>query len=178
MLRWTSHTGDPMLGYGTEDGALGKEYKILPEHIDTKEIYVDVSLSHYIPTDELQQINAATILIKEVGIAFVDAAKKLNIANPEELQARYEQEQLDKAELAIAIKKMNAKADLEIQLEQMKALQGMQGPPQAPPSPGGMNETSMSNARMADTTGFAQSRTGAPREEAQSIACVRVSSAS
>lgn len=164
MLRWTAHTGDELLGYGTEDGDTGKEYKINPKHIDPKEIYVDVTLSHHIPTDELGQINAVTILMKEVGISFVDAAKRLGIPNPEELLARKRQEDLDNAEYAIAIKKMNAVADLEIkqanmaidmqaqQAMQAQAQQQAQGQQQqqAQQQQGGMNPESMSNARMAN----------------------------
>ena len=173
MLRWTSHTGQELLGYGFGDGDLGKEYKIRPEHIDTKEIYVDVTLSHHIPTDELQQINAVTILMKEVGISFIDAAKKLDIPNPEELQARYRQEQFDNAEIAIAIKMMNAEADLAIQAKQMQlqmgAEQAMQQQQQPPQQGGGPNPESASQARLAGDS-FAPNRTGAPRREAQSIA--------
>ncbi|MCK5851271.1 MAG: hypothetical protein KAH23_10175, partial [Kiritimatiellae bacterium] len=158
---------------GTEEGSIGKEYKLESKHIDTKEIYVDVTLSHHIPTDELQQINAVTILMKEVGISFIDAAKKLDIPNPEELQARFRQEQLDNAELAIAIKKMNAEADLEIQAKQMQLQMGIQqavqAQQQAQQQGGGENPESMSQARMANE-GMNPTRTGAPRREAQSIA--------
>ena len=154
MLRWTAHTKTDLLGYGTEDGSLGKEYKVESKHIDPKEIYVEATLSHHIPTDELQQINAVTILMKEVGISFIDAAKKLNIPNPEELQARYRQEQLDNAELAIAIKMMNADADLAIQAKQMdmqmKAQQAMQQQQQPPQQGGGANAESESQARLAN----------------------------
>ena len=171
-LRWTAHTGDDMLGYGTKGDSLGVEYRTKPEHIETKEIYIDVTLSHHIPTDELQQINAVTILMKEVGISFVDAAKRLNVSNPEELLARKRQEDLDNAEYGIAIKKMNADADLEIEAKRMQmqvgmqqALQAQQQPPQQP----GANPESQSQARMAQG-GFPPTRTGNPRREAQSIA--------
>jgi len=178
ILRWTAYTKDDLVGYGTQDGSMGVEYTGKPEHIDPKEIYVEVRLSHHIPTDELQQINAVTILMKEVGISFIDAAKKLDIANPEELLDRFNQEQLDKAELAIAVKKMNADADLEIQEKQMQLemkfqqeamqqqmqAQQMQAQQQAEQG-GGMNAESESQARMAgggqrQPTSVAQGRGG------------------
>lgn len=176
ILRWTAHTGDDLIGYGSQDGNVGIEYRTQSKHIDPKDIYVSVTLSHHIPTDELQQINAVTILMKEVGISFVDAAKKLDIPNPEELQARYRQEQLDNAQVAIAIKKMNAEADLEIQAMQMQMQMGMQQQVQQQQiaqqqqmQGGGMNEESMSQLRMAQG-GMPDGRTGAPRREAQSLA--------
>ena len=183
ILRWTSYTGDDLLGYGTEDGSLGKEYKIESKHIDPKEIYVSATLSHHIPTDELQQINAVTILMKEVGISFIDAAKKLDIPNPEELQQRFRQEQLDNAEIAIVIKKRNAEVDLEISSKQMQMEAGIQQQmqeqqmqqqqqmqmQQMEQQGGGENAESQSQARMAQG-GFSPTRTGNPRREAQSIA--------
>lgn len=171
ILRWSAHTGDDLTGYGAQDGNMGEELRTKSTYIDPKEIYVEVKLSHHIPTDELQQINAVTILMKEVGISFVDAAKKLDIPNPEELLDRYEQEQLDKAQLAIAIKKMNADADLEIEAKRMQLQMGMQQQMEQAQQQqqGGLNAESESQARMAQG-GFSPHRTGAPRREAQSIA--------
>lgn len=148
VLRWTSHTGEDLVGYGTKDGSLGVEYRTQPKHIETKEIYTSVTLSHHIPTDELAQINAVTILMNEVGISFIDAAKKLNISNPEELLARKRQEDLDNAMYAIAIKEMNAESDLGILTKRMQLEASMQPPP-APPAPGGENPESESQARLA-----------------------------
>ena len=164
-----------MLGYGTKGDSLGVEYRTKPEHIETKEIYVDVTLSHHIPTDELQQINAVTILMKEVGISFVDAAKRLNVSNPEELLARKRQEDLDNAEYGIAIKKMDADADLEIEAKRMQLQASIQQQmrqaqqQQTAQQGGGPNAESQSQARMAQG-GFPPTRTGNPRREAQSIA--------
>jgi len=169
ILRWTAHTGDPLIGYGTKDGSLGVEYRTPPEHIDTKEIYVSATLSHHIPTDELQQLNAVTIMMKELGISFVDAAKKLDIPNPEELKARYVQEQFDNAAVANRIKIMDAEGDAKA-LQIMQAAQPPEPPPpEPPPQQGGENEASLSNARLAQN-GLAPTRTGAGRKLAQSIA--------
>ena len=147
VLRWTAYTKDDLVGYGTQDGNMGEELKTQAKHIDTKEIYVKATLAHHIPTDELQQINAVTILMKEVGISFIDAAERLNIPNPEELLARKRQEDFDNATHAIAIKELNAESDLKIQAKQiqmqMEAQQAMQA------QQGGMNPESESNARMA-----------------------------
>ena len=86
--------------------------------------------------------------MKEVGISFVDAAKRLNISNPEELLARARQERLDNAELELAIKRMNAEVDLEIQAKQMQMQMGLQQAMQQQ-GPGGPNAESESQARMA-----------------------------
>lgn len=151
ILRWTAHTGDDLVGYGTGDGNLGVEYRTEQKHIDTKEIYISATLSHHIPTDELGRINAVTILMKEVGISFIDAAERLDISNPEELLARKRQEDLDNAMYAIAIKEMNAESDLKIQAKQMELQVGMQQAlqAQAQQQQGGENAESLSQARLA-----------------------------
>ena len=152
VLRWTSHTGDDLVGYGTGDGNLGVEYRNESKFIEPTEIYTGVTLSHHIPTDELQQINAVTILMKEIGISFVDAAERLNIPNPEELLERKRQEDLDNAMYAIAIKEMNAESDLKIQAKQMELQMGMQQQIQAQQQAlqgGGPNAESESQARLA-----------------------------
>ncbi len=151
ILRWTAHTGDDLVGYGTKDGNLGKEYRNESKYIEPKEIYTGVTLSHHIPTDELAQINAVTILMKEIGISFVDAAKKLNISNPEELLARKRQEDLDNAMYAIAIKELNAESDLKIQAKQMQLQMGLEQAmqAQAQAQQGGPNPESVSQARLA-----------------------------
>ena len=174
MLRWTAHTKEPLLGYGAGDDNLGKQYRLDPEHIDPKAIYVDVTLSHHIPTDELQQINAVTMLMKEVGISFVDAAKRLNISNPEEMLERKRQEMLDEAMFANELKKISAQADLAIQAQQMQMQmqaqmvgQAQQMKMQQAAQGGGMNEESLSQGRMAQG-GANPGRLGNPRTPPQS----------
>ena len=152
-LRWTAHTGDDLVGYGTKDGNLGVEYRNESKYIEPTEIYTGVTLSQHIPTDELQQINAVTILMNEIGISFIDAAKKLDISNPEELLARKRQEDLDNAMHAIGIKEMDAESELKIlekrmrlEMSMQQQLQVQQQPPQ---QGGGPNAESESQARLA-----------------------------
>ncbi len=172
ILRWTAHTGDDLVGYGTRDRNLGVEFRTPSNQVDPKEIYINVTLSHHIPTDELQQINAVTILMNEVGISFIDAATRLNISNPEELLARKRQEDLDSAMLAIAIKEMNAESDLKIQAQQMQLQMGMQqqllaqqqAQQQPPQQGGGSNLESARQARLA------QGGQRTPPSSAQSLA--------
>lgn len=166
MLRWTAHTKTDLVGYGYQDANMGKEFVLQPKHIDPEEIYVSARLSHYLPTDELQRINAATILMKEMGFGFVDACKKLEVPNPEEILARAEQEMLNRAAVERRIKLLDAEVDMQIRRDMLELEMGMTQPEEPPAEPG-MNEESVSNARMAQ---FGPTRTGQPRREAQSIA--------
>ena len=75
---------------------------------------------------------------------------------------------------------MNAAADLEIQnaamqmqagfAQQVQQQQQLQAPQQPQLGPGGENEESASQRRIAEASPFAPSRTGAERKQAQSIA--------
>ena len=170
ILRWTAHTGDDLVGYGFQDANTGVELVQKKEYIDPEELYVTAMLSHHIPTDELQQINAAITMMNELGISFIDAAKKLDIANPEELLARANQEKLNNAAVDRKIREMDAELDLKILADRMELEMSMAPPEQPPAEPGGANEESASQSRTAATNPFAPSRTGAERKEAQSLA--------
>jgi len=119
MIRWTAHTGDTMVGYGTGDEDMGREYTLGKETIDPNNIYIDAKLSTHIPTDRQQRINSASILIREMDYSKEDAYRELDIANPEEIIERRRQEILDESMLANTIKEMNAETDLRIQEQQM-----------------------------------------------------------
>jgi len=170
ILRWTAHTGDDLVGYGFQDASMGKELVQKKEHIDPQDIYVNVSLSHHIPTDELQQINAATMLMRDLGISFVDAAKKLDISNPEEMLARANQERLNQAAIERRIREMDAESDLKIQAKQMQLQMGAQQAQRQQQmeiiqnAQGGMNEESMSQSRTAGASDLAPSKTGGERK--------------
>ena len=170
ILRWTAHTGDDLVGYGFQDANMGKELVQKKEHTDPQELYVSAILSHHIPTDELQQINAATIMMRDLGISFIDAARKLDIANPEELLARANQEKLNNAAVDRRIRKDDAALELEIARGMMQLQAGIEQQQQPPPEQGGANEEAEAQARLAGASPFAPSRTGAEREEAQSLA--------
>ena len=177
MLKWCAHTKEDMtaLGDGSQDDA-GKQYRLKWEHIQPDAIDVEVELTAHVPTDKLQQINAAVLLMKELGFPRAQAWRDLGEENPEDLRKEREQEMLDEAMFASEIKKIQAGVDLQIQQQQMamqmqarQAMMAQQQAMQPPQQGGGMNEESMSQQRMANG-GMPPTRTGAPRREAQSRA--------
>ena len=186
MLKWCAHTREDMtaLGDGTKDD-LGKQYRLKWEHIQPDAIDVEVKLTAHVPTDRLQKINAATLLVKELDFPKAKAYKELDEENPEELRKEREQEIMNETMFTAELKKIQAQTDLQIQAVQMQMQAQMQQMQQArqmqmqaqmqqaqqmqPRQGGGPNEESMSQQRMANG-GMSSTRTGAPRREAQSMA--------
>ena len=159
MLKWCAHTKEDMtsLGDGSKEDA-GKQYRLRWEHIQPDAIDVEVELTAHVPTDRLQQINAGVMMNKELNYPITKIYRDLGEENPEEIVEEWEQEQFDRTVLQNELKKLAAEGDAEI-------MEMMQPPQQG----GGMNEESMSQARMANG-GMPPTRTGAPRREAQSQA--------
>ena len=157
MLRWSAHTKEDItaLGDGSRKDA-GRSYRLKWEHIQPDAIDIEVELTTHVPTDRLQQLNAAILANKELNFPKARVYRDLDEENPEELIAEWEQEQLDTAAFQNEVKKLVAEGEREIAMSMQ--------PPQ-----GGMNEESMSQARMANN-GFSPRRTGAPRRKAQSMA--------
>lgn len=160
MMRWSAYTKEDITALGDgNDNALGRQYRLRWEHIQPNAIDAEVKLSAHVPTDRLQKINAAILMNKELNFSKEDAYKEVDVPNPEEVIDRWEQEQLNDVTLQGEMRVISAGYEAQ-------AMQKIQTA-QAPPNPGGMNEASMSNARLANG---ATGRTGIPREEAQSIA--------
>jgi len=162
MLRWAAHTEEDITALGNGDNINGDDagrlYRLKWEHIQPDAIDVDVKLSAHVPTDRLQKINAAVLLNKELEFSKEDAYKELEVANPEDIVDRWEQERFNRTavegELALL------QADYQSKVQSVLAQAQQQG---------GMNPQSMSNERRGNG-GMPPTRTGAPRREAQSQA--------
>ena len=154
MMQWSSYRKEDIVAIG--DGKkteAGRTYRLRHEHIQPDAIDIEVELTAHVPTDKLQQINAAILMNKELQMPKSKVYRELDEENPEELIADWNQEQLNDAMVQNVLKQIMAQGDMQIQ-------QQMQG---------GMNPESESQARMANG-GMPPTRTGAPRREAQSLA--------
>lgn len=172
MILWTAHTKDPMVGFGYHDYDMGREYTLEPEHIEPDHVYVVGKLTTHIPTDRIQRINAASMLNKELEFSLEDAYREMDIANPEEIMARWEQEQLDRAMLQAEVMKIEADAQLEIEAKQMELQMQMQQQVQQQQMQA-QQQAQMQEARKAQLLGEQDktaTRTGEPRKLAQSQA--------
>ena len=179
MLKWSAHTEEDItaIGDGSSDDA-GRQYRLKHEHIQPDAIDIEVELTAHVPTDRLQKINAATLMIKELGFSKARSYRELDEENPEEVMKERQQEMFDEVMYANELKGLSAQKDLEIQQKQMQmqmqAQQAMQAQQikaqeKAQRQGGGMNPESESQARMANG-GMPPTRTGNPRREAQSQA--------
>lgn len=172
MLRWTSFTGDDMVGYVSDGADMGKEFRLGSKHIEVDDIDVDVKLTAHVPTDRLQRINAASLLIKEMDFSKEDAYGEIDVADPQDIMARRQQEILDEVVFANKVKEMNAQTELAIQAQQMQmqmqAQQAQQQQQQAQQQQ--MQQAQQQQAQQQLQGAPEQNRTGEPRREAQSQA--------
>ena len=113
MLMWTNHTKETIVGFGDSADEMGKKLSRSHKHIDPNRIFIEVKLSASVPTDKLQKINAASMLNRDLNFSKEDAYKELDVANPDEIVMRWEQEQYNEAELRNRIKRMEFEVDLE-----------------------------------------------------------------
>ena len=159
MMKWAAHTEEDItaLGDGSRNDA-GKQYILRYEHIQPDAIDIEVELTTHVPTDKLQQINAAILMNEKLNYPITRAYRDLDEGNPEEIVGEWEQEQFDRAVIQTEVKKLIAEGEQEIAAMM-----------QAEPAPGGDNPESTTQAAMA-ANGFSPTRTGQPRREAQSIA--------
>ena len=166
FLRWTAYTGDAMVGYVTEGADLGKEFRLKPAHIEVDDIDVSVKLTAHVPTDRLQRINAASLLIKEMDFSKEDAYGEIDVANPQEIMARRQQEILDEVVFGNKVKELNAQTELGIKAQNMEleigAQRKMQAETQAQQQP--------QQAQQQVQPPMQRSRTGEERKQAQSQA--------
>lgn len=163
MLRWTAYTDDDMVGYVSDGADLGKEFKLSKKHIEVDDIDVEVTLTAHVPTDRLQRINAASLLIKEMDFSKEDAYGEIEVANPQEIMARRQQEILDEVVFANKVKEINAQTELAIQAQQMQMQMQAQQAQQA-------QVQQQEQAQQLQNGSRPQTRTGEPRREAQSQA--------
>lgn len=182
MLMWTAHTKEEIVGFSDIDGEVGKKLARSYKHIDPNRLFIEVKLSPHVPTDRLQKINAASLLNRDLSFSKEDAFKELDVSNPEEIIARYRQEQFDEAELRNRLKRMESEVDLEIMAQKLQIEYGMQAQMQQQQQQQVQAQAQQAQAQQQQAQAQAQAqgqlppgmapeaRTGAPRGAAQSQA--------
>lgn len=183
MLKWAAHTGEALIGFSNEEEQVGKRLERRAKHIEPSQIFINVELSAHVPTDRLQRINAASMLNKELNFSKTDAYRELDVANPEEIISRWQQEQFDDAEIMNRIKMINAETDLQIEeaqgqlqlaLQEQARQMEMEAQQAAQAQAEKAQAQSQAGAQEAQQQMLEESggRTGIPREQAQSAAAM------
>lgn len=99
--------------YGAEDDI---PWDMLPEQED---LYLNVNLKPSVPTDEMQRINGATMMVRELKFPNARALETLDVQDPEAAIEEWRQEQEDMA--ALEAKKSNIMFETQMQQQQMMA---------------------------------------------------------
>ena len=110
---------------------------MLPEPED---LYINVGLREYVPTDQMQKINAAQMMTSSMPYPSARALEALDVADPEVAFEEWKQEQLDKAAVQMEVADMQFEQQmrqqekaLEMQMKQQEQMQQAQQPQQPAP---------------------------------------------
>lgn len=140
MVQWLQKTGDPLefyadnsrANYGEQDVIIADEFP-LPE-----DFYATVKLTPYVPTDQMQKINAMQILTNNMAFPNSRALEQLDVSDPEVAFTEWSEEQLDKAMVQEKIKQLQFEGEMErqqlmIQMQQQMMAQQAQAQQGGPP---------------------------------------------
>ena len=124
MLEWVKYTATPLYAMGMGKTDVGMQYELTPDLLpDTENIYLEVELTPDMPTEKMQQANAASMMI-QWGYPVESALEDLGVTDP---QAAIEQWYLEKY---IAHKfdmlKQTDMAMLQMSIQQQQAQQQQQ----------------------------------------------------
>jgi hypothetical protein len=134
MLLLTHYTGGEISGYGDSL----KKYVIDSEQIDPDSIYVSVELKTDVPVDRQQRITSALQMADRIPYDPIRILEFLGEADPEGAIRGYKLWQMDQADMAGRLQRIQAEATGE--LEQLRQAVGMMQQQmaqmaQAPPAP-------------------------------------------
>lgn len=144
MASWLRKTGDVLEFYQDDKrGNYGEQEIVEADEFPLpQDFYATVKLTPYIPSDQMQKINAMQILTNNMAFPNSRALEQLDVSDPEIAFEEWTQEQLDKAAVQEQIKQMQFEAEMErqqlmmqlqaqMQQQQMAAQAG--GPPPGAP---------------------------------------------
>ena len=126
MLLWAKFAKENMTGWGTTKQDKGKEYILKHGEIDDEHVQVDVTLAADVPTDRVSKINAAVMLVQNLGFSKASAMEEVGITDPVREQDKTAQELFDEVELQNAASELSNEFQQQL-LEQAKQ-QVMQDP--------------------------------------------------
>lgn len=118
MLQWVRHSGEPLVAGSVRKGEAGDEGRPLmvkPSEIALDEYFVEVELTADVPTDRMARINAASLAVRELGYSRQRALEQIGEADPQDVMAEAEQEELAALELDLLKQRKQALAQVEVE---------------------------------------------------------------
>jgi hypothetical protein len=149
MVAWAKWDKEPLWYYidDKRNNQFGKQQKIDQEKIpEPQDLYLDVKLEVYVPTDEMSKVNAAVMLTQNFPYPYSRALETLGVYDPEKAFEEWSEEQKAKAATTEEVKDISFEADMarqqaqqqqQMQQQQMQAQQQGAQQPQQGMFPGG-----------------------------------------
>ena len=83
MLEWASFWKDDLTGYGSSKSTMGKEYTLKWDEFDPKDLDIEVTLTPYVPIDQVALLNAGILGNKNLKIPLGRIQEDIGIEDPE-----------------------------------------------------------------------------------------------
>jgi hypothetical protein len=139
MLEWLDYTGDTLIAYDNREGVpRGTQIAIRggdEPDFDVENLYLSVKLTAHIPTDQVQRINAAVMLVERLKMSTARALEMVDVTDPDQVIEEWQQEQIDQFIMQMRLQAI-AQQQAMAQQQQMAMAQGMQWLAQQQAQPG------------------------------------------
>ncbi|OIO25625.1 hypothetical protein AUJ15_02935 [Candidatus Micrarchaeota archaeon CG1_02_55_41] len=130
MLKWSSHTGEALYAWqenrkqSNYGGQLRLEANTIPE-----DAFIEVRLRPKVPSNRVQEINAASMMVQQLMYPQARALEDLNVEDSGTAFEEWKTEQLNKAAVQAEAQAIiqRTQMDLQLRMQQMAMAQQAQG---------------------------------------------------
>lgn len=133
MLKWVRYTKEPLSAYqeNKKQANYGIQLRLDPETIP-EDAYIEVRLRPKVPSNRVQEINAASMMVAQLMYPQARALEDLNVEDSEAAFEEWKTEQLNKATVQAKAQTIiqQAQMDLQLKMQQMAMQQQGQTQPQ------------------------------------------------
>jgi hypothetical protein len=132
MLCWVRYYGKEynnsasLGGYYNDKANAGKFVSLKYDQFDPNQLDIEITLTADTPVDELQKINAATLLYQNFRVPQDEVLEKLGFGNPADLAKRRDLEDYRNTYVQADLKRIAMQPDLEAAQAQMQMQMGAQ----------------------------------------------------
>ena len=133
MLKWSSHTGESLYAWqenrkqSNYGGQLRLEANTVPE-----DAFIEVRLRPKVPSNRVQEINAASMMVQQLMYPQARALEDLNVEDSDTAFEEWKTEQLNKATVQAEAQAIIQRTQMELQLRMQQMAMAQQSQGQAP----------------------------------------------
>jgi hypothetical protein len=123
MLEWSAFRKSDMYGRGTTKSTFGQEYTMKADEFDPDKLDIVVTLTPYLPVDEVAKINAAILGNKNLKMPLGRLLEDIGYEDSDAAIKEWEQERQD--ETAVQLDIQQSQLAMQAQIQQQAQMQQM-----------------------------------------------------